>query len=529
MHREVERKYEVPARFHLPDLADVPGVAAVDKPVEHHLSATYYDTPQLRLAAHRVTLRRRTGGTDDGWHVKRPAGTDARTETRLPLGRKELGRKELGRKDLGGKGLGHKEFERKELGHKEESVPAELADSVRALSRGDALRPVARVRTRRVEHPLRGRDGRVLALIAEDEVISEALGEKAVLQRWRELEVELVDGRAELLDRIERALRGAGATRSGSGSKLAHALADRLPAAASPPKRGRGERALHDYLEAQRDAIIANDPAVRKGDPEAVHDMRVALRRLRSSLHTFRPALDTARSEPLRDELKWLGQVLGAVRDGDVLAEKLHAAVAAEPAELVVGPVAARITERLAAQTAPARTELTEALNGRRYAALLDELDALVDTPLRRPLATSRLRRLARHALLRADKRLADADRQYTSWGADRDHRLHDARKSYKQARYALEVLKPIDGKPAGRLATQLTRLQDVLGVHQDVTVLSSLLRDFGMRAQADGENAFTYGLLHARLHGQDDTSLSADLPGARRRAQSRKLRRFLA
>lgn len=494
MH-EIERKYEVPARFHLPDLAEVPGVAAVDRPAEHHLSATYYDTPQLRLAAHRVTLRRRTGGTDAGWHVKRNA-----TETRVPLG------------------------------HKDDAVPAELADSVRALSRGDALRPVALVRTRRVEHPLRGRDGEVLALIAEDEVVSEAVGDKAILQRWRELEVELVDGRTDLLDRIERALRRAGARRSDSPSKLVHALADRMPAPPAAPRgRGRADRALFDYIAAQRDALIANDPGVRRGDPDAVHDMRVALRRLRSTLHTFRPALDTARTEPLREELKWLGQVLGAVRDNDVLAEKLRAAVKAEPPELVVGPVAARIDQHLAARAAPARAELAEALDGRRYAALLDELDAVVAAPARRPLAPSRLRRLARTAVRRADKRLAAADRRSTSWGPDRDHRLHDARKSYKQARYALEVLRPIDGRPAKRLANRLTRLQDVLGAHQDVTVLASLLRDLGMRAQLDGENAFTYGLLHARLHQTDEHTMSTDLPVARRRAQARKVRRFLS
>src|SRR5581483_10955800 len=111
---------------------------------------------------------------------------------------------------------------------------------------------------------------------------------------------------------------------SDSPSKLVHALADRMPAPPAAPRgRGRADRALFDYIAAQRDALIANDPGVRRGDPDAVHDMRVALRRLRSTLHTFRPALDTARTEPLREELKWLGQVLGAVRDNDVLAEKL--------------------------------------------------------------------------------------------------------------------------------------------------------------------------------------------------------------
>jgi len=492
MQHEAERTYEIPARFHLPDLAEVPGVAAVDKPVERRLSATYYDTPQLRLASHRVTLRRRTGGADAGWRVKRDA-----SETRLPLGRKE------------------------------DAVPAELLDAVRALSRGDALRPVARVRTRRVEHPLRGRDGRIVALIAEDEMISEAVGDKAILQRWRELEVELVDGRSGLLDRIEHALRGAGATRSGRRSKLVHALAERLPAAPLPTgARGRAERALAGYVEAQRDALIANDPGVRNGDPDAVHDMRVAVRRLRSTLRTFRPALDAARTEPLRAELAWLGRLLGAVRDADVLAGKLHDAVEAEPPELIVGPVAERIEEYLAARTVPARAELIEALNGRRYTALLDDLDAVVATPVR--LTGSRLRRLVRRAVRRADTRLAAADRPKptTPPGVDL---LHDARKSCKQARYAVEVLQPTDGRQAVRLADRLGRLQDVLGAHHDATVLAALLREVGAQAQLDGESAFTYGVLHARLQQDDQRAMSADLPGARRRATTRKVRRVLS
>src|SRR3954470_7265597 len=82
---EVERKYEVPVDFAMPDLTGVAGVAAVGDPVEHQLDATYFDTADMRLAANRMTLRRRTGGTDAGWHVKRPAGADARTETQLPL------------------------------------------------------------------------------------------------------------------------------------------------------------------------------------------------------------------------------------------------------------------------------------------------------------------------------------------------------------------------------------------------------------------------------------------------------------
>jgi CYTH domain len=82
---EAERKYEVPGDFTLPDLSRLPAVAEVGQPAEHRLDATYYDTPGLCLAAAHVTLRRRAGGHDDGWHVKRPAGDGDRTESRVPL------------------------------------------------------------------------------------------------------------------------------------------------------------------------------------------------------------------------------------------------------------------------------------------------------------------------------------------------------------------------------------------------------------------------------------------------------------
>src|SRR2546430_7305359 len=175
---EVERKYDVPVDFALPDLSGLRPVAAVDQPVELRLDATYYDTPGLRLAAHQVTVRRRSGGHDAGWHVKRPTGPGERTESQSPLG------------DSGGE------------------VPPAIATQVRALSRGEPLAPVVRIRTRRTERPLRDAEGTVLALVAEDVVSSEALGDPAlgdpalgdpalgdpaVEQHWREVEGELLD------------------------------------------------------------------------------------------------------------------------------------------------------------------------------------------------------------------------------------------------------------------------------------------------------------------------------------------------
>jgi CHAD domain-containing protein len=512
--REVERKYDVPEGFRLPDLSQVAGVAVVGAPVEHRLDATYFDTPDLALVRNRVTLRRRTGGEDAGWHLKRPAGGGDRNETQVPLGDPH-------------------------------TPPREVVELVGELIDGQPLRSVARIRTTRTERPVRDADGRVLALLADDRVSSQTPGEWAILQRWREIEVELVDGRRGILDAIDEALRAAGATPSDSGSKLARALGDRLPAEApageteAPPgeaaeDEAAGEAAepapprspLTEYLEAQHRAILANDAGVRSGDADAVHDMRVATRRLRSSLRTFAPVLDPARVDGLDGELRWLAETLGKVRDLDVLADRLAAAVAELPAELVLGPVADRIRQRLSAQAARAREELVAALDSGRVAELIGSLATLVERGQVGAVKQTRLRRLARKAVRRADRRLAAAD-EHAAGTPEREERLHDARKAYKRARYAVEVVAPEEGQPARRLVKRLTALQDVLGAHQDATTADDRLRELGVQAHLDGENAFTYGLLYAHQRQAAARTLE-DLPVARARAADPHVRSWL-
>jgi CHAD domain-containing protein len=495
--REVERKYEVPPDFALPDLGEVPGVATVDEPAEHHLTATYYDTADLRLAAEQVSLRRRTGGADAGWHLKRPTSDGERTETDAPLGSRS-------------------------------SVPRAIQTQVRALSRGEPLRPVARVRTQRLERPVRAADGSLLALVVDDSVTSEALGERMVVQQWREVEVELVDGSRRLLRDLDASLRSYGARPAHLRSKYARALADRYPTGQQDLDGQRG--AVGEYLRAQRQTLLAADPAVRADDPDAVHDMRVATRRLRSTLRTFRPLLDRARTEPLREELRWLAGVLGGVRDGHVMSRRLAAAIDSELPELVVGPVAARLQQRLAARTAEARTQLLAALDSPRYLTLLDALDEVIDAAAHIDASPARLRRRARKALRRADRRMAAAAAATGSRpgaAATRDERLHEARKAYKRARYAAEAVVPLAGRSARRLAKRLSTVQDVLGSHQDARAAAELLRDYGMRAQLEAENAFTYGLLHARQQCAGGQALEG-LPRALRRANRTKLRRWL-
>ena len=195
---ETERKYEAESGFVLPGLSGLAGVAAVSPPQTHELSAVYFDTGDFRLDGARITLRRRTGGTDAGWHLKLPAGVDTRREIHVPLG------------------------------HSASAVPAELADRVSGWTGGQALQPIARLGTTRTLRSLTGPDGRILAEIADDLVTGSlpAAGGRdwQVAASWREIEGELREGSTGLLDAVAQRLQQAGAKQSAAASKLARLL-----------------------------------------------------------------------------------------------------------------------------------------------------------------------------------------------------------------------------------------------------------------------------------------------------------------
>ncbi|GAA3347633.1 CYTH and CHAD domain-containing protein [Amorphoplanes nipponensis] len=467
---ETERKYDVPAGFALPALTGAGGAQEFGPAETHELDATYFDTEDLRLARHKRTLRRRTGGGDAGWHLKTPAGASSRTEHRLPLTDGDV-------------------------------VPGELAAEVRTVVRTRPLRPVARLRTHRVETPLRDAQGRTLALVAQDRVAAET---DDGAQQWEELEVELVDGGPEVLDAVEGLLLAAGATPATGPSKLARALGDRLAA----PRRRRKINPVLRYAREQREAIEQQDTGVRAGDPEAVHKMRVATRRLRSTLKTFKASFAPPRAAALSDELKWLATRLGDVRDGQVLEHKLLADTAGFP------EVARGICAHLDAQVERGREALTEALDSDRYLAMLDAMDELVDDP--EPDDAGALRR-ARRALGKADRLLDEA------LAGGEDAELHEARKAYKRARYAVEVFAPSAGKPGRQLVKSLTALQDVLGAHQDSVIAREVLREVA----AGAPDAFGYGVLWARQERVGEET-RAGLPPVVTASRRARLRRWL-
>jgi CHAD domain-containing protein len=470
---ETERKYDVPETFELPSLVGTAGIGSTDGAETHELDATYFDTADLILMRNRRTLRRRTGGNDAGWHLKTPGDGISRTEHRMPLEGDE------------------------------DAVPAELIGQVRALIRRHPLGPVARLRTHRVETPLRDADGRTLALVAQDRVTAETDGHE---QKWQELEVELVDGDAALLDKVEKVLRSAGAKIAPGPSKVARALGDRL--ASFPAKAGKPKiNAVLRYARDQRDDLSEYDPGVRQGEPEAIHKMRVATRRLRSTLKTFKRSFPDAK--PIRDELKWLADLLGQVRDGQVLEGKLLSGIEQADPEFV--PVAARIRGHLDDQVAQGREALAEALEGERYLSLLDRIDRLVDEEAA----------ISDDPLKRARKSLREADGLLDQALADGvDAELHEARKSYKRARYAVEVFEPSAGKPAKSLVKALTELQDVLGAHQDSVVARELLHEVG-------PDDFWFGVLWARQE-QVGRDTYAELPVVVEESRKKKLRKWL-
>ena len=357
--------------------------------------------------------------------------------------------------------------------------------------------------------------GNALAIVADDTVHGQRLGDGAAqVSTWREVEVELLDGDRSFLDAVSDRLRAAGLKPSASRSKLARLLGDspqpnppHLPESVRSARRASAGAVVMAHLLDQVDRLVMHDRGARSDEPDAVHQMRVATRRLRSALATYRPLLDRERTDPVREELKWLAQILGGARDAEVLHWRLQDLVAAQPEELVLGPVGRRVDLELRDRHRAAHADLVAALDGDRYLRLLDTLDDLVSDP---PLtaragkpAGKELPALVGRAAARVERAaLAVAD---NGTPQARDRGLHEVRKSAKRARYAAETAVPVAGDPATELADRMEALQDVLGEHQDSVAARALLLELSVAAHRAGEDEFTYGLFYAHERARAD------------------------
>ncbi|MEX2268249.1 MAG: CYTH and CHAD domain-containing protein [Acidimicrobiia bacterium] len=496
--QEREVKLAVPPSFRLPPLTDPGGGVFEGTPETLELDARYYDTSDLRLARAGALLRHRS---DEGWTVKLPGHSgDADALTR-----------------------DEHHFEG------DASKPPDAAlDLVRALLRTATVKPVARLHTVRRRVPIHGADGTPVAEVVDDRV--EVVEGATFEQTFREVEVELAatasaDQRTALLAR----LRAASAGNVDPTPKIVRALGPRATAAADVevPTVGRGSR-LETVVQAAIAAcvvkLIAHDPGVRLGgDAEDVHQARVATRRLRSHLRTFRPLVDERWANDLRDELRWLADVLGAVRDADVLLERLEHKVALVP--LVDQPSAEKLLDQLRSDLERRRSQLITALRGNRYLSLLDRLVLAA----RRPRLLLRidgkpdadvLRGLVRRPWEHLEGAVAALPDDAP--GAA----LHNIRIRAKRARYAAEAVEPAFGKPARAYARAITELQDVLGEHQDAVIAAEWLRATATRTN-DVPVAFAAGEL-AGLE-RHDVLVSRDAwSAAWKQASRRRLREWM-
>ena len=478
--RAAERKLRVHALFRMPDLVGlVPGLAGstvdtgitrVDRRPAVQVRAVYHDTEDLRLIRWGVTLCRRAGGSDEGWHLTLPvegSAASADDEMRLPLDAGEPGQ-----------------------------VPHEMADVVTALARRNALLTVATLHTQRTAQVLYDNDDMPVAELVDD-VVSIMDGD-VVAGRFRELQVRGLGADPGALDPVIDLLLAHGAmpgSSSNAGSALGPA-AKAAPDVSAPrevsPEDPAGD-AVHTHLLVHVRRFLLQDMRVRRDLPDSVHQMRVAARRLRSGLRVFSPLVDPTWSRHLRDELGWAASELGLSRDSEVLLARLDAH-ADELGDADAATIHAHVDPLMQAKVDAGRTEALEAMRSERHLALLD---ALVDAAAN-PQLTEAAAAPAREALPplfdKSWRKLAREVKALTLDGPSDE--WHETRITAKRARYAAEALVPVFGAPAKGLATALSNVTEQLGEHQDASIAQETCRE--LAEHFDGPTGFSLGLLHA-------------------------------
>ncbi|MGO9582442.1 MAG: CHAD domain-containing protein [Acidimicrobiales bacterium] len=508
---EVERKFVIDEGAELPGFESLAPSLRVGSVETLDLDAVYYDTSDYRLARTGAALRLRLGGNDPGWHLKVPGkSADTRVELRRPAPHIDAACLLL----------------------EPPAVPEELIDLTLARTGGRKLQPVVRLTTRRTRTVLVSPESRPLAEVDEDEVGAFLNGHSEPHDRWKELEIELLEGSPRELARIGRELERSGGRPAEYPSKFARAVgaAAGNPLVAEPrPSKSAADSVGWVFTRRWHDLVlelIERDVGVRLGDAEAVHRMRVAIRRLRSALRTFAPVLDKESARWLREELGWLGGVLGPLRDTDVLRSQLERLLDTLPASEVVGPVGDEIGSHFAEARQQALAAALVAMRSDRYLTLLNVLRAVSAAPPTRPKAKRTVNRAApwllRRDLERVERRFETA--RAMGAGAQRERALHEVRKAAKGMRYAAEAFEPFLGRAATRIAKRFEAIHELLGASQDAVVARAVLRELGAgRGAHPGHNGYTYGLL-AGLEERRFADAASELPDLWESASRAKL-----
>jgi CHAD domain-containing protein len=497
-HLEVERKFDVDESTVTPSFDGIAAVARVEISQVQSLDATYFDTPKQDLARNKITLRRRTGGHDAGWHLKLPAGPDARTEIHAPLDASA-----------------------------EDTPPSELLDVVLAIVRDRPIVPVARITTKRESQVLYSTLDTALAEFSNDHVIawaadsSQSSDSEPEEQEWREWELELVattgSADTELLSRLGNRLLDAGAAPASHGSKLARVLSATSPSNSTPPPKD----PLHRAVAEQVGELVVWDRAVRADAYDAVHQMRVTTRKIRSLLRDSQDSFGLSDGDWVLDELRELAGVLGVARDAEVLAERYEQQLDQLSPELVRGPVWERLVAGARRRYETGLRRSLIAMRSQRYFRLLDALDSIVAeipgaqsdeeaTPVTIDAAYKKVRKAAKAAdnLGQGDRQDDQAEHDHDD-EHDHDEALHLIRKRAKRLRYTAAAT------GEDEVSKQAKTIQTLLGDHQDSVVSREHLIEQAEAARGAGEDTFTYGLLYQQeiqladsCHAQLDDAL---------------------
>jgi CHAD domain-containing protein len=471
---EQEDKFEVDADWLLPQVAVlVPDGGRLDQDV-YRLENTYFDTAGAGLRVFGVTLRRRVGGSETGWQLKVPHGT-ARTEL--------------------------------QSGSRAKKLPTTLAEGVTGLQAGESLDPVATVMTTRTAYRILDAADELVLEIADDQVESGLPDGKSMLHSWREVEVELGPaGKQKDARRARKLLTAAGATPSTIRTKLDRALGPvrtrdgQGSAGSGKITSGTVGELVASYLATQCDVLACNDVGLRTG-AAVVHKTRVAARRLRSTLRIFGDVFGEEQAQELNAEVAWYAELLGQVRDRDVLSARLTRHLGDLPPEQIRGPVEAEITKALASERDDATQRLSRGMRSQRYQHLLMLLRTWKSSPPLSDATDSKSKTATgyvKKAKQKANKRLRNANGDIEE--------LHRARRATKRLRYAAELVEPADSKMKS-VAKDAEDLQTLLGEHQDAVVSAKFLASLSSSPNGKtGESGFTYGILMAdELHRATD------------------------
>jgi len=455
LRERVERgiMLSIGSRFRLPDIPGVPLVPRV-------FTSTYFDTPAYTLARLGITLRRRTENRKVRWQLQFPQ-RQARLELEIPGNR---------------------------------PIPPEpFLDLLFGILRKETCSSVATLQIKRSGIRVNTLDGPLADIVANRVTI---LDGRRTIERFSEIEIELLGGNKKELKRLESLLRAAGAEDGDPRPKVMKALG--IQCEADPPGV-HASAAPIDHIKAMLEqevkGLLLHDPGTRFGkDPEELHHMRVSTRRFRALLRVGRMLFLPEWSDPLRTEVGWLGQVLGAVRDYDVLLEYLHH----EGSSLLLAErnIFERMLATLETQRSVARAQLLDALRSDRYLKLLNHLEEAIQHPKVNTSEDTSLQQLAR-------KEFNTLRRVVQHLSADpSDQELHRVRVQTKRARYAAELAQGTMGKAVSRFIQHTKRVQDLLGDHQDTIIAEKHLQDL-LAATRGVKAAFAMGQVVERLRSR--------------------------